>query len=88
VKFLQAIEGGPSDSPYAQLKGKMMLANDFPASFGLDGGRKDLRLIHEAAKSAGVETAVLDGIRAVFDRASDGGHGDDDLAAVYTAFTA
>jgi 3-hydroxyisobutyrate dehydrogenase len=88
TKFLQAIEGGPSDSPYAQLKGKMMLAGDFPASFGLDGGRKDLSLIHEAMKSAGVDTTVLDGIRAVFDRASDIGHGDDDLAAIYTAFTA
>jgi 3-hydroxyisobutyrate dehydrogenase len=87
AKVLQAIEGGPSDSPYAQLKGKMMLSGDFTPSFGLDGGRKDLSLIADAAKSAGVDSAMLDGVRAVFDRASDGGHGEDDLAAVYTAFT-
>lgn len=86
-RFLQAIEGGPSDSAYAQLKGKMMMSDDFSPSFGLDGGRKDLSLIAEAAKSAGLDSAVLDGVRAVFDRASDGGHGEDDLAAVYTAFT-
>lgn len=87
AKFLQCIEGGASDSGYAQLKGKMMLAHDFTPSFGVDGGRKDLSLIHEAAKSAGIDSAMLDGIRAVFDRASDAGHGEDDLAAVYAAFT-
>jgi 3-hydroxyisobutyrate dehydrogenase len=86
TKFLQAIEGGPSDSAYAQLKGKMMLAGDYTPSFGLDGGRKDLGLIHEAAQSAGIDTDVLDGLRAVFNRAAERGHGTDDLAAVYTAF--
>jgi 3-hydroxyisobutyrate dehydrogenase len=85
--FLEAIGGGPSDTPYAQLKGKMMLQGEFPASFGLDGGRKDLGLIQEAAKSAGVDIAVLDAVRSVFDRASGAGHGEEDLAAVYTAFT-
>jgi 3-hydroxyisobutyrate dehydrogenase len=87
AKFLRAIEGGPSDSAYAQLKGKMMMSADFSPAFGLDGGRKDLGLIDDAAKSVGMDTAMLDGVRAVFDRASDGGHGEDDLAAVYTAFT-
>jgi 3-hydroxyisobutyrate dehydrogenase len=86
TKFLQAIKGGPSDSAYAQLKGKMMLAGDYTPSFGLDGGRKDLGLIHEAAQSAGIDTDVLDGLRAVFNRAAERGHGTDDLAAVYTAF--
>ena len=88
AKFLEAIGGGPADTPYAQLKGKMMMQGEFPASFGLDGGRKDLGLIQEAAKAAGVDSAVLDGVRSVFDRASHAGHGEDDLAAVYTAFTA
>lgn len=87
AKFLEAIGGGPSDTPYAQLKGKMMLQGEFPASFGLDGGRKDLGLIQDAAKAAGVHSAVLDAVLSVFDRASDAGHGEDDLAAVYTAFT-
>lgn len=84
--FLRAIEGGSSDSPYAQLKGSAMLEGDFTASFGLDGGRKDLALIADAARGADVTTALLDGVRALFDAASAGGHGEDDLAAVYTAF--
>jgi 3-hydroxyisobutyrate dehydrogenase len=87
AKFLEAIEGGPSDSGYAQLKGTMMLGGDFTPSFGIDGGRKDLGLIQEAARQAGVDTGVIDAIKARFDRASDGGHESDDLAAVYTAFT-
>jgi 3-hydroxyisobutyrate dehydrogenase len=84
--FLEAISGGPSDSPYAQLKGKAMLAGDFTPSFGLDGGRKDLGLIADAAAGAGITAALLDGVRALFDAASAAGHGDDDLAAVVTAF--
>lgn len=86
--FLQAIDGGASDSPYAQLKGAAMLDGDFTASFGLDGGRKDLGLIDEAARGASVNPALLGGVRALFDTASELGHGEDDLAAVYTALTA
>lgn len=83
--FLEAIDGGPADSAYAQSKGSAMLKGDFTPSFGLDGGRKDLGLIAEGAAQAGVEPALLSGVRALFDAASDRGHGDDDLAAVYTA---
>jgi 3-hydroxyisobutyrate dehydrogenase len=84
--FLQAIEGGPSDSPYAQLKGSAMLKGDFTPSFELDGGRKDLGLITDAARSVDVNTALLDGLNTLFDAASKAGHGDDDLAGVYQAF--
>ncbi len=83
--FLQAIDGTPSNSPYAQLKGKAMLAGDFTPSFGVDGARKDLGLIADAAHGSDVSTALLDGVRALYDVAAHNGHGDDDLAAVYTA---
>jgi 3-hydroxyisobutyrate dehydrogenase len=81
--FLDAIDGGPANSPVAQLKGKAMIARDFSPSFGLAGGRKDLHLMAQAAD--GIDTALLDGVRALFDRATDAGHGDEDIAAVYTA---
>ena len=84
--FLQAIGGGATDSPYAQLKGAAMIKGDWTPSFGLDGGRKDLGLIDDAARTAGVPTAVLEGLSTVFDAASQQGHGADDLAAVFTAF--
>jgi 3-hydroxyisobutyrate dehydrogenase len=85
AKFLDAIGGGPADSQYAQLKGKMMLAGDFTTAFGLDGGRKDLALIAAAAGTAGVREELLQGVIRYFDAASANGHGEDDLAAVYTA---
>ena len=84
--FLQAIDGGAADSPYAQLKGGAMMRGDFTPSFELDGGRKDLGLITDAAGAAGVNTALLSALQTVFGAASEAGHGDDDLAAVYTAF--
>jgi 3-hydroxyisobutyrate dehydrogenase len=86
--FLAAIEGGPSDSAYAQLKGAAMLAGQFAPAFALDGGRKDLALIADAARDAGVSGDLLAGVRALFDRASERGHGEDDLAAVYAALPA
>src|SRR3954454_14039960 len=33
--FLDTIDGGPMGPPYAKLKGKMMIAREFPASFKL-----------------------------------------------------
>ena len=84
--FLQAIEGGASDTPYAQLKGGAMIKGEFAPSFGLDGGRKDLGLIDDAARAAGVSVALVEGLRTLFDAASENGHGEDDLAAVFTAF--
>ncbi len=84
--FLQAIEGGASDSPYAQLKGGAMIKGDFTPSFGLDGGRKDLGLIDDAARAGDVDPTLIEAVRALFDGASEAGHGDDDLAAVFTAF--
>lgn len=84
-KFLEAIEGGPSDSAYARVKGRAMLAGDFTPAFGMDGGRKDLGLIADAARAAGVSEDLVRGVRALFDRAGENGHDGDDIAAVYTA---
>lgn len=85
--FLQAIEGGPVDSPYAQLKGGMMLKGDWTPSFEIDGGRKDLGLIAEAIRGNGVDPRLIEQVKGLFDAASqEQGHGRDDLAAVRTAF--
>ena len=51
--FLDALDGGASDSPYVHVKGAMMLADDYPASFALDGVRKDLGLIRAAEQRSG-----------------------------------
>jgi 3-hydroxyisobutyrate dehydrogenase len=84
--FLQAIDGGPANTPYAQLKGKAALAGEFSPSFALDGARKDLALIAEAAAEAKVDGSLVNALRTLFDAAAAQGHGGEDMAVVYTVF--
>ena len=86
--FLDAIEGGQSDTPYAHLKGATMIAGEYPAQFALDGLRKDLALMHEAADGTGFDTSLLTALAGLYGTAAERGHGGDDVAAVRTAFTA
>ncbi|MBM7808841.1 3-hydroxyisobutyrate dehydrogenase [Geodermatophilus bullaregiensis] len=82
-RFLDAISGGPVDSPYAHLKGGLMIAGDFPPSFGLSGATKDARLIRAALQGAGVDdrltAAVLETMEAAGRREDPGAV---DMAAV------
>jgi 3-hydroxyisobutyrate dehydrogenase len=86
--FLQAIDGGPTDSAYAQLKGKAILGGDYDPSFALDGVVKDIGLMLDAAGEVDFPPDLLAAVRAMFERASDAGHGDKDMAAVRFAFPA
>jgi 3-hydroxyisobutyrate dehydrogenase len=73
------------EAPYVGMKGRMILDGDFTPAFRLDGAAKDLALITDAARAAGVDVGVVEEIRAHFDRAVDAGHGDKDMAATYLA---
>ena len=84
-RFLEIIDGAPMGTPYAQLKGKAMIARDFTPSFPLSLALKDARLVREAADSAGVELPIAAVVERQFARAIETGHGDDDLAAAYSA---
>lgn len=84
--FLEAIDGSASDSAYAHTKGKSIIDGSFPAQFALDGLRKDIGLITDAARATGVSTVVLDALGRIYADASAAGHGGDDIAAVGTAF--
>lgn len=84
--FLQAIEGQASDSPYAQMKGAVMLKHDWTTSFTVDGVSKDVALMVQAAEGAGFPTDLLEPVLRLFRRASEQGHGGDDMASVLTVF--
>ena len=84
--FLDAIQGGAIDTPYAHIKGAAIIANDYSPSFTVDGTIKDLGLIRAAAQDFGVADGVLAAVEAKFSAASKAGHGSDDMGAVYTAF--
>lgn len=84
--FLQAIQGQPSDSPYAQMKGAVMLKQDWTTSFAVDGVSKDVQLMVDAAHGAGFPTDLLETVLRLFRRTAEQGHGSDDMASVITAF--
>lgn len=84
--FLQAIDNTPTGSPYAQLKGKAILDDDYTASFAVDGVVKDLGLMIDAARAVDFPDGVLQAVHEAFQRASASGHGDADMAAVRFAF--
>jgi 3-hydroxyisobutyrate dehydrogenase len=83
--FLQAIEGGLMDTPYARMKGEAMIKGEFTASFRASGAAKDAALVASAARGAGADPRVADAVREQFRRTVELGHGDEDMGAVYYA---
>ena len=88
AKFLEVIEGGPLGLPYARMKGRMMIEDDFPTSFSLRLARKDAGLVLDAAGARGLRMALAEAVAARFDEALTEGHGELDMAAVYRAAAA
>ena len=84
-KFLETIEGGPLGLPYAQLKGTMMIEEDFPTSFSAKLARKDAGLVLGTAEAHDLQMPIAEAVAARFDEAIEAGHGEEDLAAVYQA---
>jgi 3-hydroxyisobutyrate dehydrogenase len=84
--MLDALDGAAAGSPYLQAKGKTIIESSYAPQFSVDGVRKDTGLIRDAVVASGLSTALVDGVRAAFDAASEAGHGDDDMAAVYFGF--
>jgi 3-hydroxyisobutyrate dehydrogenase len=83
---LDAVGGGPTDSPYAQLKAAAMLDGEYPPSFSVDGVLKDVGLMVDAAQGAGFPPELLRCVRELYAATSAAGHGGEDIAAVYTQF--
>jgi 3-hydroxyisobutyrate dehydrogenase len=84
--FVEAISGGAADNQYLHMKSEMIAKADFPPSFTLDGAVKDVELILAAARGAQVGDDVLAGLATAYRRASQAGHGEEDMGAVYYAF--
>jgi 3-hydroxyisobutyrate dehydrogenase len=87
-RFFELISGGTLDCQYAHIKGNAMLSGNFEPSFSLALARKDVELILEAARSAGMDTPVARGVAEAFDRAIQAGHGEEDMAAAYAGYAA
>jgi 3-hydroxyisobutyrate dehydrogenase len=84
--FLDTLRGGAVDTPLLHLKGQAMIAGEFPPSFTVDGAVKDTGLIAAAMRESGTDPTLMDAVSCQFRKAADGGHGGEDMAAVYRAF--
>ncbi|ANN19325.1 3-hydroxyisobutyrate dehydrogenase [Amycolatopsis orientalis] len=83
--FVDVVTGSPMDNGYFQGKSAAILKNDYTTAFSVDNAEKDARLVLEAAARAGIRMDVIEAGRARFARASQAGHGDEDMAAGYFA---
>jgi 3-hydroxyisobutyrate dehydrogenase len=84
-RFRAAIEGGPLDNPWAQMKSAAILKDDFAPLFPVRSAAKDAALITAAAESADVRLDVAGAVRERFERAAGNGHAEEDLIATYFA---
>ena len=84
-RFLEVIEGGPLGVPYAQMKGQMMIEEEFPTSFSANLARKDANLVLQAAEANGLRLPLTEAVAEHFDEAINAGHGEEDTAAIYQA---
>lgn len=87
--FLDAVKGGPVDAPYVQLKGGLMIEQDWATpSFAVDGVKKDLGLMVEEAERTGLSPDLLRTLLGYYERTAETGAGGADMAAVRQAFEA
>lgn len=85
-RFFELIEGGPLDAGYAHAKGGLILDGATSrTSFAVDTAEKDSRLIAEAGRRNGVRLDLAEAGAERFRRASEQGHGGEDMAASYFA---
>ncbi len=85
--FLEAIAGGPVDTPYAHAKGALMASGTYaPPAFAVEGAVKDIGLMLSAAHETAFRDDLLRTLHELYVDAADAGHAGDDLAAVRTVF--
>ncbi len=79
---LDAVQGGPLDLPYLQMKGKAMIEREFEPSFKLSLAAKDAGLVEQSAEDHGIDLPLVATIRR---RLEEGvaEHGEQDLSATY-----
>jgi 3-hydroxyisobutyrate dehydrogenase-like beta-hydroxyacid dehydrogenase len=83
--FLEVAGGSAGASTVLTLKGRPMFDQDFEPLFKLEHMLKDVRHCLEEAQALGVELRLGAVAEALYARAAQEGHGEEDFAAVITA---
>jgi len=82
--LVKVLAGGAGGSRMLEVRGPMMVAEAFePATMKLDVWQKDMRLIADFARRAGVPTPVFAATAPLYAQAIAEGRGSQDTAAVY-----
>jgi len=81
-KILKNIESGPLSSPLFNIKGQLILKNNFEKNFPVDLLLKDLNLVLDAAQKNDVYLPVISATREAVNGSKALGHGDEDMAAI------
>ncbi len=84
---LDAVEGGPLDMPYLQMKGQAMIGREFEPSFRLKLAAKDAALVEEAVEGHDLDLPLLSTIRRRLDQGISE-HGDEDISATFLTSSA
>jgi 3-hydroxyisobutyrate dehydrogenase len=79
---LDAVEGGPLDLPYLQMKGRAMIERSFEPAFRLALAAKDAALVEDAAAERGLDLPLVAAIRRRLEAAVPE-HGDKDMSATF-----
>ncbi|MEY9938364.1 NAD(P)-dependent oxidoreductase [Streptacidiphilus sp. MAP5-3] len=83
--FLDAVSGGPLDTPYLHAKSAAVLSGDLTANFSVTSGLKDTTLILDAASRTGTRLDLVQAAADRLTRAIASGHGHEDMIATYFA---
>jgi 3-hydroxyisobutyrate dehydrogenase-like beta-hydroxyacid dehydrogenase len=82
ARVQEVMEDGVGSSKIFEIRGPMMVANDYPAAARLDILLKDSTLIRDYARSVGAPTPLLDAAVPIYQQSSEAGLGDLDAAAL------
>jgi 3-hydroxyisobutyrate dehydrogenase-like beta-hydroxyacid dehydrogenase len=82
ARVQEVMEDGVGSSKIFEIRGPMMVADDYPAAARLDILLKDSTLIRDYARSVGAPTPLLDAAVPVYAQSSEAGLGDLDAAAL------
>lgn len=83
---LNALAGGPMGAGLYQMKGNMMLDNEFGKQFPIDLMFKDLNLVLDTAGKLRLPLPMTAAVREGFSAARGLGYGDEDMAAVVKVY--
>jgi 3-hydroxyisobutyrate dehydrogenase-like beta-hydroxyacid dehydrogenase len=84
-RTLEVLTAGAAGSRMLEVRGPMIVGEEFPPQMKLDLFMKDLHLIQEAARSVGAPIPLTDASERLYAAASRAGHGGEDLAVVVRA---